>query len=146
MDFKFKNDTDAPIYIEGYTADKKITFTIYGEETRPANRTIQYVSQTLSVTEPGVVIIADPGQPIGFRAVEGAHRGMQAELYKHVYVNGVEESVTKVNKSTYNPSPRTVVVGVAGDEGMSAEMLEAVATQDEGIVNAVLASCIERMQ
>ena len=66
-DFKFKNDTDAPIYIEGYTADKKITFTIYGEETRPANRTIQYVSQTLSVTEPGVVIIADPGQPIGFR-------------------------------------------------------------------------------
>ena len=145
-DFKFKNDTDAPIYIEGYTADKKITFTIYGEETRPANRTIQYVSQTLSVTEPGVVIIADPGQPIGFRAVEGAHRGMQAELYKHVYVNGVEESVTKVNKSTYNPSPRTVVVGVAGDEGMSAEMLEAVATQDEGIVNAVLASCIERMQ
>ena len=58
----------------------------------------------------------------------------------------MEESVTKVNKSTYNPSPRTVVVGVAGDEGMSAEMLEAVATQDEGIVNAVLASCIERMQ
>lgn len=145
-DFKFRNNTDAPIYIEGATADKKITFTIYGEETRPANRTIQYVSQTLSVTEPGVVIVADPGQPIGFRAVEGAHRGIQAELYKHVYVNGVEESVTKVNKSTYNASPRTVIVGVAGDEGMSAEMLEAVATQDEGIVNAVLASCIERMQ
>lgn len=145
-DFKFKNNTDAPIYIEGTTANKQITFTIYGEETRPANRTIKYVSQTLSTTEPGVLIVADPGQPIGYRIVEGAHRGIQAELYKHVYVNGVEESVTKVNKSTYNASPRTVVVGVAGDPGLSAELVEAVATQDEGVVNAVLASCLERMQ
>lgn len=145
-DFKFKNNTDAPIYIEGTTANKQITFTIYGEETRPANRTIKYVSQTLSTTEPGVVIVADPGQPIGYRIVEGAHRGIQAELYKHVYVNGVEESVTKVNKSTYNASPRTIVVGVAGDPGLSAELTEAVATQDEGVVNAVLASCLERMQ
>lgn len=145
-DFKFKNDTEAPIYIEGTTANKQITFTIYGEETRPANRTIKYVSQTLSTTDPGVLIVADPGQPIGYRVAESAHRGVQAELYKHVYVNGVEESVTKVNKSTYNASPRTVVVGVAGDPGLSAELVEAVATQDEGLVNAVLASCLERMQ
>ena len=145
-DFKFKNNTDAPIYIEGATANKQITFTIYGEETRPSNRTVKYVSQTLSTTDPGILIVADPGQPIGYRVVESAHRGVQAELYKHVYVNGVEESVTKVNKSTYNASPRTVVIGVAGDPGLSAELVEAVATQDEGVVNAVLASCLERMQ
>lgn len=145
-DFKFKNDSDAPIYIEGVTANKQITFTIYGEETRPSNRTVKYVSQTLSTTDPGAIIIADPGQPIGYRVAESAHRGVQAELYKHVYVNDVEESVTKVNKSTYNASPRTVVIGVAGDPGMSAELIEAVATQDEGVVNAVLASCLERMQ
>jgi Uncharacterized vancomycin resistance protein len=145
-DFKFKNDSDAPIYIEGVTANKQITFTIYGEETRPSTRTVKYVSQPLSTTVPGAVIIADPGQPIGYRAAESAHRGMQAELYKHVYVNGVEESVSKVNKSTYNASPRTVVIGVAGDPEMSAELIEAVATQDEGVVNAVLASCLERMQ
>lgn len=145
-DFKFKNNMEAPVYIEGTTTNKQITFTIYGEETRPANRTVKYVSQTLSVTEPGVLIVADPGQPIGYRIVESAHRGIQAELYKHVYVNGVEESVTKVNKSTYNASPRTIVVGVAGDPGLSAELVEAVATQDEGVVNAVLASCLERMQ
>ena len=144
-DFKFKNNTDAPIYIEGATAGKQITFTIYGEETRPANRTIKYVSQTLSTTDPGAVIVADPGQPIGYRVVSGAHRGVVAELYKHVYVDGVEESVTKVNKSSYNASPRTVVIGVAGDPDLSAELVEAVATQDEGLVNAVLGSCLERM-
>ena len=38
-DFKFTNNTDAPIYIEGYTKDRKVTFNIYGEEYRPANRT-----------------------------------------------------------------------------------------------------------
>ena len=129
-----------------FRSDKHITFTIYGEESRPASRTVKYISKTLSTTDPGVVIVPDPGQPIGYRAAESAHRGMQAELYKHVYVNGVEESVSKVNKSTYNASPRTVVIGVAGDPEMSAELIEAVATQDEGVVNAVLASCLERMQ
>ena len=145
-DFKFRNDTEAPVYIEGTTADKHITFTIYGEESRPANRTIKYVSKTLSTTDPGVVIVPDPGQPIGFRSASGAHQGVQAELYKHVYVNGVEESVTKVNKSTYNPSPRTIIFGVAGDEGLSAELQAAIATQDEALVNEVLASCMARMQ
>jgi len=141
-DFKFKNNTDAPIYIEGVTANKQVTFTIYGEETRPANRTVKYVSQTLSTTEPGQLIVADPGQPIGYRVVESAHRGVVAELYKHVYVNGVEESVTKVNKSNYKASPRTITIGVAGDPDMSARLVEAVATQDEATVNAVLASCL----
>lgn len=145
-DFKFKNNTDAPIYIEGITANKKVTFTIYGEETRPSSRTVKYVSKTLSTTDPSQVIVADPGQPIGYRVVESAHRGVVAELYKYVYVNGTEESVTKVNKSSYKASPRTITIGVAGEESLSAELQAAVASQDEAQVNATLASCLARMQ
>ncbi|MCI8597635.1 MAG: hypothetical protein HFJ10_04225 [Lachnospiraceae bacterium] len=144
-DFKFTNNTNAPIYIEGATANKQITFTIYGEETRPANRTVKYVSKTLSTKDPGQVIVADGGMPIGYRGVDSAHRGVVAELYKYVYVNGVEESVTQVNKSSYMASPRTVVIGVAGDPEMSAELQAAIATQDEGLVNATLGSCLARM-
>lgn len=33
-DLKFKNNTDAPIYIEGYTAGKVVYFNIYGQESR----------------------------------------------------------------------------------------------------------------
>ena len=45
-DFKFVNSTEYPIYIEGYTtSDKKITFNIYGKETRDKNRTISFESQ-----------------------------------------------------------------------------------------------------
>ena len=71
--------------------------------------------------------------------------GAVAELYKHVYVNGVEESVTKVNKSSYRASPRTITIGVAGDPALSEELQAAVATQDEATVDATLASCMERM-
>ncbi len=143
---KFTNNTDAPIYIEGSTSNKTVTFTIYGEETRPSNRTLKFVSKTLSTTPGGVQIVADGGQPIGFITAESAHTGAVAELYKHVYVDGVEKSVEKVNKTTYRSSPRTIIVGVAGDPALSAELQAAVATQDEALVNATLASCVVRMQ
>lgn len=141
-DFKFKNNTDSPIYIEGTTANKQVTFTIYGEETRPANRTVKYMSKTLSTTDPGQMIVADPGQPIGYYVVESAHRGIVAELYKYVYVDGVEESVSKVNKSSYRATPRLITIGVAGDPELSNQLQAAVATQDEGLVNAALAACL----
>ena len=71
---------------------------------------------------------------------------MVAELYKHVYIDGVEQEVTKVNKTTYQMFPRTITVGIAGDPNLSNELQAAIATQDEALVNATLASCIERMQ
>ncbi|MGN8801466.1 VanW family protein [Candidatus Merdisoma sp. HCP28S3_D10] len=145
-DLKFKNNLDAPVYIEGVTSGKQITFTIYGQETRPANRTLKFESVTLSTTEPGVQIVADAGQPIGYITRESAHRGVVAELYKHVYVNGKEESKTKVNKSNYKATPRTITVGIAGDPELSNELQAAIATQDEATVNVTLASCVARMQ
>ena len=48
-DIKITNNYSTPIYVEGYTENKKLTFTIYGKETRPANRTVEYVSETLRV-------------------------------------------------------------------------------------------------
>ena len=51
-DFKFVNNTEHPVYIEGHTEDKKITFTIYGVETRPANRTVEYESEILETINP----------------------------------------------------------------------------------------------
>ena len=52
-DLKFKNPYDTPIYMEGAVNGGTISFTIYGKETRPANRTIKYVSETLSKKDPG---------------------------------------------------------------------------------------------
>lgn len=145
-DLKFTNNTDSPIYIEAYTSNKTITFTIYGEETRDPDRTIAFTSTTVSTTPPTTQIVADAGQPIGYIVATNGNTGVVAELYKHIYVDGVEQEVTKVNKTTYRMFPQTITVGVAGDETLSNELQAAIATQDEALVNATLASCLERMQ
>jgi vancomycin resistance protein YoaR len=115
--FCFVNNTDYPIYVEGYTtSDKHITFTIYGKETRDtANRSVRYESEVLETTYPeSDVINADGGQPFGYIVTSGMHVGYKAKLWKIVTENG-KETRTEVNKSTYKMSPRTATVGVATD-------------------------------
>lgn len=130
-DFKFINNTDYPIYIEGYTtSDKHITFTIYGKETRPSNRKVKYESKVISKTDPvGEKVVADGGQPAGSVSVQSAHVGYVAELWKVVTVDGQEESRTQVNKSTYAAVPRTAAVGTAtADPAAKAAIQAAIAS------------------
>lgn len=113
-DFKFKNNTEYPIFIEGYTEDKTITFNIYGVETRPSNRTIEFESKVLSETVPSTdTITADPSQPIGYISTSAAHIGYSCELWKVVYEDGEEVSREQINSSRYSPAPRTAIVGVS---------------------------------
>ena len=138
-DFKFKNSTDAPIYIEGYTTDgKQVVFNIYGEETRPANRKIKYTNKVLEVTPAATQLVADPAQGIGYRIVESGHNGCKAELYKEVYVDGVLESSERVNKSNYQLSNRTVYYGINGDPYVSALLQNCIALGDEAGANALI--------
>lgn len=112
-DLKIKNPYDTPLYIEGYTSGKTLTFTIYGKETRPANRTVKYVSETLSVTDPGEPILKpDPSLAPGARVREqSAHKGMKSRLWKYVYVDGVETEKTILHTDTYNASKAIYRVG-----------------------------------
>lgn len=113
-DFRFKNNTEYPIYIEGYTQDKQITFNIYGVETRPSNRTLEFESEVISETVPDTDnIVADPSQPIGYISTTSAHIGYRANLWKIVYVDGEEVSREQLNSSNYAASPRTAIVGVS---------------------------------
>ncbi len=141
-DLKFTNNTDAPIYIEGYTSGGQIYFTIYGEETRPENREISFVSETLSQTDPGVTLQADGSHGIGyFATVSSAHTGYTAKLWKVVTVNGVEESRTEFNSSRYNPSNKILAVGTATDNPeAAAQMAAAIASGDEATVRNVVAA------
>jgi vancomycin resistance protein YoaR len=139
-DFKFTNSTDYPIYIEGYTtSDKKITFNIYGKETRDSNRTISFESVTLSETPAPTVLVADASKALGTKSVKKGDSGYTAELYKIVKVNGVETERTKVNKSAYSSGKRTVTYGTAGDEVLSENLRAAIALQDEALADANIA-------
>ena len=77
-DLKLKNNTNTPVYIEGIYSSGTLTFNIYGVETRPAGRSVQYVSQK-----------------------SGSSSGYGYKLVKKVFMNGALQSETVVNTSTY---------------------------------------------
>lgn len=140
-DFKFVNNLDYPIYIEGYTQDKKITFNIYGVETRPEGREVTFESEVLSTTPAeGEKVVGDSSKPVGYISIQSAHTGYVAQLWKVVTVDGVEESREVINKSTYKTVPRTAAVGTATtDANVSNAIQAAIATQSISYVQAVLA-------
>ena len=139
-DLKFVNNLDTPIYIESYTSGKNITFNVFGEETRPANRKVTYESEVVSQQDPGTQFVAT-GDPAGYIGVkQGSHTGYVARLWKVVTVDGVEESREVFNKSTYKASPKIVNVGTASaDPNISAIIGAALATGDEATIYAAVA-------
>lgn len=126
-DIKITNNYSTPIYIEGITAGKTLTFTIYGKETRPANRKVEYVSETLSRINPGepqrkVDNSLKPGQT---KQIQSAHIGYKSRLWKVVTVDGVEKERTILHTDTYNASKAIVLVGPAETPAVPAASAEA---------------------
>lgn len=118
-DFKFKNNTNAPILIEGIANGNTVTFNIYGEETRDVtNRTIKFESEIVSTSNPPAdVITKDPTQPTTYRKVtQNAHTGYVAVMYKYIYENGKLVDKIQINKSIYNATPNYVTVGTKEEE------------------------------
>ena len=131
-DIKVTNPYDTPIYIEAGTSGKTLTFTIYGKETRPANRTIQYVSETLSVTDPGETVVQDASLAPGARVrVQAGHKGIRSRLWKCVYIDGVEQEKTLLYTDTYNASKAIYHVGPAAPAPAPAETTTPETTQVE---------------
>ena len=124
-DLKIRNNTDTPIYIEGIYTAGQITFNIYGVETRPANRTIEYKSETLATIPSTEVVKQNPDLPEGYRAVtSGGHTGYKARLVKRVYVDGALQSEEVVNTSTYSATPTYVTVGTGAPQPQEPESQE----------------------
>ncbi len=115
-DFKFKNNTDAPVYIAASAEGGVLSFKIYGEETREENRTIEFESEILETIQPGAdVITEDKSLPSSYRAVtQSAHVGYRAKLWKVVYVDGVETERIQINSSAYSAEPQYVTIGNQG--------------------------------
>lgn len=125
-DFKFKNNLNYPIYIEGTTQNKKISFTIYGLDERASGHKVSYESEVLKVTRPeSDIIIQDASQPIGSIAVTSAHIGYTAQLWKVVREDGEEVSREVINTSSYKVSPRSATVGTATDNPAYASRIQA---------------------
>ena len=115
MDMAFVNTKDEPIYIIGYTYGGTITFTIYGHETRPSNRSLEFESRTVQVIEPTQPkLFANAGQSVGYiNQTQSPHTGYVAELWKNIYVDGQLVDSVQINQSNYT------AVGVIYDIGVA---------------------------
>ena len=140
-DLRFKNNTDYPIYIEGYCSGGIIYFNVYGKETRPANREVTFESETVSTKKPEIKFNLDASQPAGYWSQDQTdHEGCVAQLWKIVTVDGKQQSRELFNKSTYQASPKIITIGTKGasEEGLAA-LKAAIATGDESKVRGAVA-------
>lgn len=138
-DLKFKNNTDTPIYIEGYVSGGKITFNVYGKETRSATREVKFVSEVVSSTPAGEKFVAS-GDPVGtIKKASSGYTGMKAKLWKVVYENGVEVSREVVNNSSYRASAAVFNVGTASDNPQAAAIVgNAIPSNDRATIEAAV--------
>lgn len=139
-DLKFKNNTETPIYIEGYADGSTVGFRIYGQETRDPGREVSFVSETTGTT-PATTEFKATSAAIGtVDRVQSSHDGKTAQLWKVVTVNGVEQSRELFNKTTYKMSPTIYEVGTAsGNAEAVAAMKAAIATNDLATIQAAAA-------
>ncbi|MDO4343621.1 MAG: VanW family protein [Eubacteriales bacterium] len=136
MDLVFRNNLDTPIFISGYAYGGVLTFSVYGKETRPADRTVYYYSVTTSQLEAsGTILTAVPEQAVGYLVnVQAATGGLTAECWKSVTENG-QTTDTQVNSSVYEASPARYEVGTAG---ASDAFMSAVYSNDLATVQAAI--------
>ena len=139
LDLKFVNNTEYPIYLEGYTQGRELYFNIYGVETRPSNRTISFETEVISQENPATSYVAAE-LPVGtVSRTQSGHIGYKSRLWKIVKENGVEVSREKFNTSNYKSSPRTIAVGIATDnEGLRNSVYSAIGTGDPAAIYQAL--------
>lgn len=131
MDFCFENNTSAPIYIQAVTKNGYLTFNIYGEETRDSDRTVSFESRTLSTTDVETTYETDSSMPYGSITVSGGIQGVEAELYKEIYIGGQLDSEELVNRSSYAMMPLTYTIGTENADSETLQAIQAaIATGD----------------
>lgn len=121
--FRFVNNLDTPVFIYAYASGGTLHVSIYGKEYRPANRTVEYKNEIISVIQPGDPIeTVDEAQPADYRNVtQSAHIGYKAKLWKYVYENGTLVDTILVNTSSYSASPERVTIGNPDNASESSE-------------------------
>ena len=109
-DLKITNDFDFPIYIEASVNGSYNTYTIWGKETRPANRELKFYGVTLSESYLPEQVTEDPTLAPGQRVVEQAtsYPEAVAQAWKEIWVDGVLEEKILLHTDKYRASPRKI--------------------------------------
>lgn len=112
LDFRFKNNTGAPIKIVATSASRNLTVSILGPA--EAKKIVEVSSQKVSSVAPTMKEVPDPTLPVGTtKVVSQGKSGSVYVAYKRVLdANGnvISQSSTR---STYRATPGEILVGTA---------------------------------
>ena len=111
-DLVFTNNQATPIYIQGYVSGGRLYFHVYGQETRPENRTIEFKSVTVSKKTYPDKTVESSSYPVGYKKSTGSHHpAVTSYLDKVVYIDGNEVSRERISYDVYEGSFVTTVIG-----------------------------------
>lgn len=112
LDFRFKNNTGAPIKLEAVCAGRNLTVSILGSA--EAKKNVEVVSQKVSTLEPTMTEIPDPSLPIGTtQIVSKGSAGSVYVAYKRVLDENGKVIKETSTRSTYRATAGEVNVGTA---------------------------------
>jgi len=105
MDLKFKNNSEYPILIEATAQNGNLQVKIHGNETRPTNRRLAFVSELVETIQPEAAkVLMDENLPSGHVLVNTeAQDGFKYELFKLIFIDGQQVGKERVNTSIYRP-------------------------------------------
>ncbi len=114
IDFKFKNNTDSPIFIEAGLVDQKnVVVSIYGKEMHSSTRKLMFSKELVeTVPPPDKLETPDPTLPLGQVVTSiKPNPGYRYKVYKTVYEFDKLLEKVLVNTSYYKPTRGEYLVG-----------------------------------
>ena len=102
LDYKFTNTYDFPIYIQGITGGKVVTYNVYGDPSALNGKTYDMASDILETLPPETKVVEDNTLDEGTEVNEGGGMtGYKTIAYQITYENGVEVEREIVSRDTY---------------------------------------------
>lgn len=102
IDYKFKNTLEFPVYIEAYTENRNVVFSVYSDKSL-TSRTYDLVNEVYATMQPEVKYVDDPNMDEGVtETVQPASIGYKVSVYKNTYENGKLIAHDLITNETYN--------------------------------------------
>lgn len=102
IDYKFKNTLEFPVYIEAYTENRNVVFSVYSDKSL-TSRTYDLVNEVYDTMQPEVKYVDDANMDEGVtETVQPASIGYKVKVYKNTYENGKLISHDLITNETYN--------------------------------------------
>lgn len=112
IDYVFTNPFEYPIYIEGYTSGKALTFAVYSDPSVIAGKSYDFVRDVYSVTQPKTEYKDEPTWEVGKEEVEiQPSTGYKVKVYRVTYTNGVETERILMNDDNYQTVNKVIKRG-----------------------------------